>query len=212
MKDLRKVIDRFQKLEEASGDNEIAFLNSLLTGLVGAGFSSARFYEIVRDPIERAEILVLRAYQYLNKKIKPPVGLKIPLHFSTLGVSGLNKDIVIGDPDSSPPTANEWIKELHLEKDRWADIPIRDFQGKLYGLLAFSMDADYELSEEEQFYLRQVRTIVSTFESNFRLRQISDLRRSITEFFHQFEFSSIQPNQIADLAARVILPAVGGQA
>jgi signal transduction histidine kinase len=212
MEDLKKLIDRIQKLDESTGDSEIKFLNSILSAIVSAGFSSARFYEIVKDPIEGAEVLVLRAYHYSNPKGKSLVGLRIPLHLSTLGVTGLNQDIVLGDAEHSPTSAKEWIKQLYLEKDRWADVPIRDFQGKLYGLLAFSVRLDYELSEDELFYLRQIRNVVAQFESNFRLKQISKLRSSIAEFFRKHEFISLQPDQIAELATNVILPAVGGQA
>ena len=212
MEDLRQLVDRLQRLDEASGDNEIIFLNTLMSAVIGAGFSSVRFYEIVRDPIAGAEVLVLRAYRYANPKIKPSIGLRIPLHLSTLGTLGLNQDVVLGDADHSPPSAKEWIKQLHLEKDHWADVPIRDFQGTLYGLLAFSMNADYDFSEEDQFYLRQIRNVVAQFEANFRLKQIAKLRNSITDFFRQHEFNSIQPNQIAELATRVILPAIGAQA
>ncbi|MGA8612832.1 MAG: HAMP domain-containing sensor histidine kinase [Xanthobacteraceae bacterium] len=124
----------------------------------------------------------------------------------------MSRDIVLGDAEHSPPSAKDWIKQLHLEKDRWADVPIRDFQGKLYGLLAFSMPNSYEFSEDEELDLKQVRNAVSQFETNFRLRQLLKLRNSITEFFHKHEFSSIRPDQIAELATRVILPTIAGQA
>jgi signal transduction histidine kinase len=212
MEDLRKLLEYVQNIDSAAGDNEIAFLNSILAAVVKAGFSSARFYEIVKDPIAEADVLVLRAYKYQNTKVKPPVGLRIALHESTLGSSGLNRDIVLGDAETSPPAAREWIRQLHLEKDKWADVPIRDHEGKLYGLLAFTPQTEYDLSDEDQFYLKLVRNAVSQFESNYRLRQLSSLRASITKLFHQYEHAQIPPTQIAELAAKVILPAVGGQA
>src|SRR4051794_26111961 len=108
MKPYPPLIERVQRIAENSPDNELNFLNALLNSLTAHGFSSARFYEIVRDPIDNAEILILRAYAYANNKAKPSVGLRIPLHFSTLGTEGLQQDLVLGSPDTSPDSAKEW--------------------------------------------------------------------------------------------------------
>src|SRR4051794_35460646 len=122
MSEYQALIGRVQRLAESIPDNEIDFINALLGSLTKHGFSSARFYEIVKDPIENAEVLVLRAYSYQNPQTKPPVGLRIPLHHSTLGTTGFDQDLVLGEPSQSPASANEWIRILGLENNRWVDI------------------------------------------------------------------------------------------
>ncbi|HWA91112.1 MAG TPA: sensor histidine kinase [Rhizomicrobium sp.] len=205
MKPLGPFIEKIPKLTQSLSKDEPGFLKNVLETLVDAGFKAARYYEVTRDPARaNHEVLVLRTYSHREKKIKLPTGISVPYGEATISAGVGRHDFVSSTLETSPQAAHWWIEKLHLEKDRWIDIPIRGMTGELVALIGLSLDLDMQVDIPLSHILYlTLKSSIEQFLWSVHARQILDARRKADEFVNTHKANPfVLAADVADLAAR----------